>query len=175
MQIGDAISVAFDHPANFLGHARIRRAVEQDAAGVAQQPKRPIGDHKRADEAGKRVHPEPAERTGREQPHNDQNGYGGISHDMNNGSPHSVVAVMRAMRGLVIVPFLTVIMVMMVMTLRVIMAMVVRLTMAVAVMMPAGQQPGAGDIDREAKHSNRDRLVEADGNRIEQARYGFIG
>src|SRR5207245_8702488 len=63
------------------------------------------GDHKRADEAGKRVHPEPAERTGREQPHNDQNGYGGISHDMNNGSPHIVVAVMRAMRNIVIVFF----------------------------------------------------------------------
>src|SRR6266446_7106758 len=105
MQIGDAVSVAFDHHANVLGHARIRRAVEQDAAGVAQQPKRPVGDHKRADEAGKWVHPEPAERTGREQPYNDQNGYGGISHDMNNGSPHIVVAVMRAMRGLVIVFF----------------------------------------------------------------------
>ena len=58
---------------------------------------------------------------------------------MNDGSPHIVVAVVRAMSGFVIVLFLTVIMVMMVMTLRVIMAMVVRLTMAVAVMMPAGQ------------------------------------
>ena len=93
---------------------------------------------------------------------------------MNNGGPHIVVAVMRAMGGLVVVFFLIVIMVMMVMTLRVIMAMVVRLTMGVAVVMPAGQQPRARDIDRQANGRNRDRLVEADRNWIEQARYGFV-
>ena len=58
---------------------------------------------------------------------------------MNNGGPHVVVAVVRAVSGFVIVLFLAVIMVVMIMTLRVIMAMAVRLTMAVAVMMPAGQ------------------------------------
>ena len=58
-----------------------------------------------------------------------------------------------------------------------IMVMTVRLmnvTLTVAVMMAAGQQPGAGDIDHETKDRNRDGLVEADGNRVEQARYGFI-
>src|SRR5207302_10886984 len=125
------------------GHARIRRAVEQDAAGVAQQPKRPVGDHKRADEAGKWVHPKPAERTGHQKPSNDQNGYGGISHDVNNGSPHIVVAVMPAMPSIVIAffqfdieragaqvdagRFLAMIMIM-------------AMTMAVAVL-PAGPQP----------------------------------
>jgi hypothetical protein len=54
------------------------------------------------------------------------------------------------------------------------MVMTMRVTMAVATVMPAGQQPGAGDIDRETKHRNRNRLIEADGNRIEQAGYRFI-
>jgi hypothetical protein len=46
--------------------------------------------------------------------------------------------------------------------------------MAVTVMMAAGQQPHAGDIDDEAKDRDRDRLVEADGNRREQARNRFV-
>src|SRR4030088_601535 len=63
MQVGDLVSLAFDYHTNSLCHKRIRRAVEQDAAGIAQQPNRPVCDDKCADEAGKRVHPEPAERT----------------------------------------------------------------------------------------------------------------
>ena len=54
------------------------------------------------------------------------------------------------------------------------MVVAMRVIMAVTVMMSAGQQPRAGDIDRQTKHGDRDRLVEADGNRIEQPRYGFI-
>ena len=53
------------------------------------------------------------------------------------------------------------------------MIMIMSVIMAVVVV-PAGQQPRARDIDRQAKGRNRDRLVEADGNRIEQARYGFV-
>ncbi len=40
-----------------------------------------------------------------QQPGNDQNGHGGVGHHMNDGSPHVVVAVMRAMGGFVIVLF----------------------------------------------------------------------
>ena len=56
------------------------------------------------------------------------------------------------------------------------MAMTMRVIMrvTVAVMMAAGQQPGARDIDQEAEDRNRDRFVEADGNGIEQARNGFV-
>ena len=36
MQVGDPISLAFNGPADSLGHARIRRAIEQDVAGIAQ-------------------------------------------------------------------------------------------------------------------------------------------
>ena len=43
-----------------------------------------------------------------------------------------------------------------------IMAVTMRVTMVVTVMMPAGQQPGADDIDRKTQHRDRDRLVEAD-------------
>ncbi len=102
VQVGDLIALAFDRLANFLGHARIGRAIEQDAAGIAQQPNRPVGDNERADQAGQRVHPDPAECARQQQPDNDQNGYGGIGQDMNDGGPHIVVAVMRAMRGRVI-------------------------------------------------------------------------
>ena len=52
--------------------------------------------------------------------------------------------------------------------------MIMIVIMTMVVVMPAGQQPRARDIDHQAKGSDRDRLVEADGNRIEQARYGFI-
>src|SRR6185437_15469237 len=56
------------------------------------------------------------------------------------------------------------------------MVMIMGVSMAVTVMMmAAGQQPRARDIDRQTKHGNRDRLVEADGNRVEQARYGLVG
>ena len=97
------IAVAFDGHANFLRHARIRRAIEQDAAGIAQQPNRPVRDDKRADQAGKRIHPEPAEGARQQQPDNDHDGDGGIGQDMNDGGPHVVVAVMGAVRSLVIV------------------------------------------------------------------------
>ena len=53
-------------------------------------------------------------------------------------------------------------------------AMIMIVVVTMVVVMPAGQQPRARDIDHQAKGSDRDRLVEADGNRIEQARYGFI-
>jgi hypothetical protein len=36
MQVGDAVVLGLDRLAHILGHARIRHAVEQDAAGIAQ-------------------------------------------------------------------------------------------------------------------------------------------
>ena len=54
------------------------------------------------------------------------------------------------------------------------MMMVVAMRVIMTVMMSAGQQPHAGDVHRQTKHGDRDRLVEADGNRSEQPRYGFI-
>ena len=41
-------------------------------------------------------------------------------------------------------------------------------------MMPAGQKPGADDIHHQTKHGDRDRFLEADRYRMEQARYRFI-
>ena len=103
MQVGDLIALALDQLADPLGHAWIRRAVEQDAAGIAQQPDRPVGDDHRADQAGQRVHPEPAESARQQQSDDDQNGYGGIGHHVNHRGPHVVVAVMRAVAVRVIV------------------------------------------------------------------------
>ena len=80
-------------------------SIEQDASGIAQQTDRPVGDHNRADQSGQRVHPEPAERTCQQQPDDDQNGHEGVSQDMDDRGPHIVVAMMRAVRGFVIVLF----------------------------------------------------------------------
>ena len=49
------------------------------------------------------------------------------------------------------------------------MIVMMRVIMAVTVIVPAGQQPRARDIDREPKDGDRDRLVEADRNGVEQA------
>ncbi len=60
------------------------------------------------------------------------------------------------------------------MVVTMIVIVVMRMAVAVAVLRATGQQPGAGDIDRKAEGGNRDRLVEADLHRLEQARDGFI-
>ncbi len=70
MQIGDPVALAFDDGADSFCHPWIRRAIEQDAAGIAQQPNGPVGDDKRADQASQRIHPEPAERARQQQPGN---------------------------------------------------------------------------------------------------------
>ena len=46
--------------------------------------------------------------------------------------------------------------------------------MTMAVIVPAGQQPGADDIHHQTQHGDRDRFVEADRDRMEQPRYRFI-
>src|ERR1700732_1871760 len=56
-----------------------------------------------------------------------------------------------------------------------VMRVTVAMRMAVAVIMAAGQQPGAGDIDHKPERRDRDRLVESDRYGLEKARDGFIG
>ena len=45
-------------------------------------------------------------------------------------------------------------------------SMIVRVTMTMGALRTAGQQPGADHIDGQTKHGNRDRLVEADRDRL---------
>src|SRR5581483_772365 len=56
------------------------------------------------------------------------------------------------------------------------MAVAVRVTMSmlVTMVMAAGQQPGAGDVDQKPERGDRDRLVEGDRNRIEEAKHRLI-
>src|ERR1700722_18017339 len=105
MQVGDPVALGLDRLANFLGHLRIRHAIEQDATGVTYQRDRPVGDDQRADEAGKRVHPEPTEGACQQQAENHQNRHRGVRHDMHDGGPHVVVAVMRATAMVVLFEF----------------------------------------------------------------------
>ena len=62
VQVGDPIALALDCDPDLLGNAGVGRSVEQNGAGIAYQSNRPARDHERADEAGQRIHPEPAER-----------------------------------------------------------------------------------------------------------------
>ena len=103
MQVGYLVALAFDDAADLVRHTRVWRSIEQDASGIAQQSDRPVRDHKRSNQSGQRVHPEPAERTRQQEPNDDQNGHEGVSQDMDHGGPHIVVAVMRAVRGFVAV------------------------------------------------------------------------
>lgn len=119
VQVGDAVALALDHALDLLGHVGVGHAVEQDGAGVADESDRPACDHKRTNEAGQRVHPEPAERPRQDQAHNDEHRDGGIGHDVNDRSPHVVVAMMPLM-GMVTVVIMIVI-VLMVVVMRIIM------------------------------------------------------
>lgn len=105
MQVGDLIPLGFDQPANLLGHAGIWRPIEQDTAGVAQQAKQPVGDDKRADEAGQRVHPGLAERTRQEKADNDQHGHRSVGQNVNDRGTHVVVAVVDTVRVTMIMLF----------------------------------------------------------------------
>src|SRR3954452_8823664 len=88
---------------------------------------------------------------------------------MNDGGSHIVVAVMRA------VP-MSVIVLMLLLLLMIIMrvSMIALVSMVMGALITAGQQPGADHIDHQTKHGNRDRLVEADRHRLEQARDRLI-
>ena len=76
--------------------------VEQDGAGVADQAEGPTGDDAGTDDAGERVHPEPAERAGEQQADDHQHRNGGVGDDVDHGGAHVVVAMRRAVRVLVL-------------------------------------------------------------------------
>ena len=96
MQVGDLIALAFDHLADLLGHARVRRAVEQDPPvsrssptdqlAITSAPMKPASGSIQSQPKVARQH----------QAGDDQNRDRGIGHDMNDGGAHLVVAVMRA-------------------------------------------------------------------------------
>ena len=69
--------------------------VEQDRAGVADQAVGPACDDERTDDAGERVHPEPAKSAGEQQAYDDENRHRGVGEDVDDGGAHIIVA----MRG----------------------------------------------------------------------------
>jgi len=44
MQVGHPVAIALNYSSDFFRHTRIRGTVEQNAAGVPQQPERAVGD-----------------------------------------------------------------------------------------------------------------------------------
>ena len=100
MEIGERVAVALDRLPQAVRHAPIRVHVEQDRPGVADQAKRPTGDHAGSDDARERVHPEPAERTGEQQADNHQHRYRGVGDHVDDRGPHVVVALRAPWRML---------------------------------------------------------------------------
>ena len=74
------------------------------------------------------------------------------------GSPVPVVPVPVMIVPVVIVPMLV-----RAVMLMVIVAVMMLMAMTVFIDLPAAEQPGAGDVDHQADHGDRDRLVETDG------------
>src|SRR5258708_26885066 len=99
MEIGELVSVTLKSGAQLVCHAFVGIHIEQDRAGVADQAVRPTGNDASADDAGERVHPEPAEGTGKQKAGDYENRYGGIGNNEGHGGPQVVVAGRRSKRG----------------------------------------------------------------------------
>src|SRR5579863_6982629 len=148
MQVGDLVALAFDCPLHLLGHGTVRHAIEQDGAGIADEPDRPARDDERADKACQRVHPDPAELARQQQADDHQHRDRSVSRDMDDGGAHIVVAVMRFMSGVLGVILSVIVVVIIFVRMIMVVSMPMRMTMVVSmtVMMAASQKPGAGDI-----------------------------
>src|SRR5579872_2085789 len=98
MQVGERIALALDDLAQARLQVAIRRHVEQDRAGVADEAVRPTRDDEGADHADERIDPQPIESAGEDKPGNDQDGDRGVGEDMDQSRAHIVVARRRANR-----------------------------------------------------------------------------
>ena len=98
MQVGNPVAIALNYSSDFFHHTRIRGTVEQNAAGVPQQSERPVRDHNRTNETGKRVHPKPTERPSQKKSDDHQYRNGGIGCNVDDRGAHVVVAMMGALR-----------------------------------------------------------------------------
>ncbi len=92
MHIDQRVAVALDRRAQSRGQPRVRVHVEQHRAGVADQAGRPTDDDAGADQAGERVHPQPAEAAGQQQADDDQDRHRRVGHDVHHRRAQIVVA-----------------------------------------------------------------------------------
>ena len=138
------------HVADFLDHRLIHLRVQQDLAGLAQQPERPARHQDRPDDTHHRVEPCGAVKLAADQRHDGQHGGGRI---------RDHVQVGRAQVHVVVV------------TVRVVvrMSVIVPVMVAVLVTMLSLQQPCAQQVDAQAEHGNRDGFVVVDRGGYEQA------
>src|ERR1700687_3487969 len=98
MEIGARVAAGLDFLTQLAGHALVGIHIEQNSAGVADQAVGPAGDDASPDDAGQRVHPEPAKGASEQQADDEKNRYGSGGQDMDNGSTHVVVAGARSVR-----------------------------------------------------------------------------
>ena len=101
MQVVQAIHFNLDRAAQFGHELRIRNHVEQDGAGVPDQPVQPARDHKGPHDAGQRIHPEPPEYPRENEPDDQEDRDGGVGGGVNDGGSHIVVP-MRAGMAVVV-------------------------------------------------------------------------
>ena len=64
MQVGQPVPIGLDFLPQPFGQLPVRVHIQQDTSGIAHQPVRPACDDAGADDAGQRVHPQPAEASG---------------------------------------------------------------------------------------------------------------
>src|SRR5712671_2383249 len=98
MEVAQKVAVALDRHADILRHGRIMGHVEQNPAGVAYQRIGPARDHDRAKEACQRIHPDPSQKAGEQEPEDDQHRDGRIRDHVDHRGAQVVVAMSAIVR-----------------------------------------------------------------------------
>jgi hypothetical protein len=138
VQIGHAVALRLDSAADLPSDLLVGVHVEQAGGSVADEAVAPAGDNAGANDAGERVHLEPAEDAGQGQTNNDEYRDGGIGHHVDNGGAQVVIMLCRSVGVIMIV---------------------------ILVVGGAGEQPSGGDVHGEAQAGDGGGLSEADRHR----------
>ncbi len=101
MQIDEPVAVLLDRVSQTGRHGVIGIHVEQNTPGITEQPVRPAGDDKSADDSRQRVHPQPSESAREQKPDDREHGDGGVGEYMHVCRADIVVAQSRLRRAVI--------------------------------------------------------------------------
>src|SRR3981189_3245212 len=118
MEVAEKVAVALDRHADILRHARIMGHVEQNPAGVAYQHIGPARDHDRAEEACQRIHPDPSQKAGEQEPEDDQHRDGRLRYHVEHRGAQVVVAMGAIVRLAVAMGLMVIVLVIIPMMMR---------------------------------------------------------
>ena len=152
MQVGNAVVSGLQPLRDGRAEGGVGVHVEEDGTSKAHEAPRPIGNDERTDDPHQRVHPPPAEVPTGQQADDGEDGHHSVRQYMDVGGAQVEI---------------------MAMTVGAVMVRVIRVFVIVVVMVVT-QQPRAEEIDAETKDGDRNRLVEGDRHRVEQAYDTFV-